>query len=320
MPILHKKGKQSMYLRSILFFVMVGFGMTDAYALKAPCPPMTTHGSLSEEQTQNIKNQESDKSAIQRPVVVKMLTGRPITGKEDFLAAKWSPDGRFMLLTKGKYRGLYILSLEDQSVRTLTDAHGVGYDAKWSQDGRFIVIREHERLKVIDMKGNPVTSEHASPEEASSVVYTRDDVVYFRSSQARPETKVSSGEDKFFMPLLSPDRKKVAYIGLSSGIHIKNLENGGIVSIGGGTDIAWTPDAKGIIYTRTVDDGHRIVSSDLYFADARGGEVINLTMTPDRRESHAAISPAGSGLAYIVDGQVFFSELSYERPRHQHGD
>lgn len=246
--------------------------------------------------------------------IVKMSRTRPISPKADFMVPQWSPDGRFILLTKGKYRGLYILSLKDRSIRTLNNSPGVGYTARWCQDGRAIAFSEDDRLKVIDVNGRPSASELTPAAKNPSGVFTRDDAIYFRDHPTGRETKISGGEDKFFLPRLSPDQKKVAYIGLSTGIHIRNLENGGSLSIGLGTDMVWTPDSKGIIFTHTRDDGHKITASDLYYADAGTGQLTNLTHTPGRHESHAAIAPTGAQMAYTVDGQVFLSELNYELP------
>lgn len=255
----------------------------------------------------------NEKSA-ERTAKVEMSPGRPVTGKGDFMVPRWSPDGRFILLTKGKYRGLYILSLEDRSIRTLNDSPGVGYAARWCLDGRTIAFTEYDRLKVIDVNGQPMASKHAAFAKDPYEVFTRDDTIYFRDNSTGRETKISRGEDKFFLPRLSPDRKKVAYIGLSTGIYINNLDNGRTVPIGLGTDVAWAQDSKGVLFTHTRDDGHRIIASDLFYADAGTGKLTNLTSTPDRHESHAAISSTGTEVAYTVDGQVFLSKLSYELP------
>jgi Tol biopolymer transport system component len=249
-----------------------------------------------------------------RQAKVKMSRGRPITGKADFIVPRWSPDGRFILLTKGKYSGLYLLSLEDRSLRTLNDSSGVGFAAKWSQDGRAIAFTEDDQLKIIDQDGRPMATEHTPPAEEPSVVFAQDDTIYFRDNQTGQRRKVSDGEDRFFLPQLSPDRKKVVYIGLSTGIHIQDLESGSTMSIGLGIEVAWAPDSKGIIFTYIQDDGHKIVTCDLFYADAGTGALTNLTHTSDRHESYAAISPKGTNVAYTVDGQVFFSELSYEIP------
>jgi Tol biopolymer transport system component len=169
-------------------------------------------------------------------------------------------------------------------------------------------------LKTIDMNGKPATCEHPSPAKTPAVVFARDDTIYFRDNPTNREITVSQGEDKYFLPQLSPDRKHVAYIGLSTGISITNLENHRTISIGLGTDVAWTPDSKGIIYTYSRDDGHHITASDLYYADVATGKITNLTHTPDLQESHAAISPTGAEVAYIINGQVFLSQLRYELP------
>jgi Tol biopolymer transport system component len=260
------------------------------------------------------KETSPNEKGAEHTAKVKLSEGRPVTGKADYMVPKWSPDGRFILLTKGKYRGLYLLSLKDLSLRTLNESPGVGYGAKWCQDGRAITFTEDERMNTINVKGEPSATAQAPPKQDPYVVFAQDDTIYFKDNQTGRQRKLSGGEDRFFLPQLSPDRTKVSYIGLSTGIYIKNLENGSTVPIGSGGETAWAPDSKGIIFTYTRDDGHKIMTSDLFYADAGTGVLTKLTRTPDRHESHAAISPTGTDVAYTVGGQVFLSELSYELP------
>jgi Tol biopolymer transport system component len=318
-----------MSLKYLVILVLAGFEMLAVPALTAQAtsgsiPPLfsanndtdaddalhqnngTAHDSATSSSAVSPSSENADSVSLSKRI--------PITGKERFLAPKWSPDGRYILLTKGKYRGLYIFAFEDKSIREISGSPGVGFDAKWSQDGRCIIIFEEGNRKVIDLNGKQVASEKAGLKTHSTEVVAKDDAIYLRNNQTQQEIKISRGEDKFFMPQLSPDRKKVAYIGLSSGIHIKNLENGMDTVIGLGTDIAWMPDSKGIVYTYSQDDGHKITSSDIFFADISTSKTVNLTNTPNFHENHPAPSPKGVALVYVVDGQVFLSELSFRRP------
>lgn len=261
---------------------------------------------------QSVIVQSIDAEKDDTTVPLSLTKGKAITQAEDFMAPKWSPDGAYILLTKGKYRGLYLLSMTDQFIHTLSISPGVGYAVKWSDDSRFIFFGEEDNRKVFDLNGKQIMSEIISLEDEKPVVYVKDDAVYFSNRNTRKEVKISRDGDVFFQPQLSPDGKKIAYIGLSSGIHIRHLDKGKSVFIGLGTEINWMPDSKGIIYTHTRDDGHKIIDSDLYFAYADGSLLVNITNTPKALENHPDLG--NKGLLYVVDGQVFLSELTYPRP------
>jgi len=61
--------------------------------------------------------------------------------EEFFMAPKWSPDGKFLSVTKSKYNGIYLISLVDNSITTITGELGAGYGYQWSKDGKYIVAR-----------------------------------------------------------------------------------------------------------------------------------------------------------------------------------
>jgi Tol biopolymer transport system component len=240
-----------------------------------------------------------------------LSAGKPLTRPADFLAPKWSPDARFVLLTKAKYRGLYLFSMADGTTRTLSDAPGIGYGARWSTDSQRVITSGEEQTIAFDLSGKMVSSLKGAPHEQGPQVNIMEDGVYFSAEKGGTAVKISPDGDVFFAPTLSPDQKKVAYVGLSTGIRISNMDTKKTVSIGLGTDIGWLPDSTGIVYTHSRDDGHVITASDIYFARVDGRLVVNLTNTPETHESHPDM---GGGLLYMVDGQLFLAQLTQPLP------
>jgi hypothetical protein len=250
---------------------------------------------------------EGEKAAIP----FSLSLGKPLTRPADFLAPKWSPDARFVLLTKAKFRGLYLHSMADGTTRPLSEAPGIGYGARWSADGQRILAKEEERTMAFDLSGRLISSPKGIPRGQGPRVQIVDGEVYFNAGKGATAVKISPDGEVFFAPALSPDQQKVAYVGLSSGIKISTLDTKETFSIGLGTDIGWLPDSTGIVYTHSRDDGHNITASDIYFARADGGLVVNLTNTPDTHESHPDM---GRDLLYVVDGQLFLSRRTHPLP------
>jgi Tol biopolymer transport system component len=240
------------------------------------------------------------------PLTLLMEKKRQITPQEDYMAPRWSTDGLDILASKGKYNGLYLISADGGDVRQISDEPGIGYHASWSPDGNYIVVEEEDRTRYFDRSGDEVDADLVGL-EARPPVYAKDGIVYLQAGVSRSEADetVIADEDKYFEPVASPDGTKIAYIGLESGIIIKDLSSQEDIIIGEGTDICWTPDSSGIIFNYTQDDGKQIVDGDIFYASATGGEAQNLTDTPDLIERRPDLSGDGSKLTYEVEGQIF---------------
>jgi Tol biopolymer transport system component len=253
----------------------------------------------------------SDGEGGQPVIPFSLSAGKALTRPADFLAPKWAPDARFVLLTKAKYRGLYLLSMADGTLRTLSEAPGIGYDARWRPDGQQIITSTEEQTIAFDLDGKLISSPQGAAGDQGPRVYIMDGGVYFSAGKGAAVVKISPDGDIFFAPTLSPDQKKVAYVGLSAGIQISDMDTKQTVSIGLGTEIDWLPDSTGIVYTHSRDDGHNITASDIYFARADGHLVVNLTNTPDTLESHPDMD---RDLLYVVAGQLFLSRRTQPLP------
>jgi Tol biopolymer transport system component len=52
-----------------------------------------------------------------------------------------SPDGKYVAFSKSNYRGIYVLKLDDNSIKELTDEVAAGFGMQWSLDSKFILSR-----------------------------------------------------------------------------------------------------------------------------------------------------------------------------------
>jgi Tol biopolymer transport system component len=238
----------------------------------------------------------------------KLSEGKAITDKSDYIASTWSPDGLDVLLTKAKYSGLYLVSPDGSDMRKISDGQGIGYKAKWSEDGTKILYKEDGEYKAVDLSGEEVDFEE-NEFGLNSLVSSVDDNIFYSNPETGQEERLTNGEDAFFDPQLSPEGDLVAYQGLSSGLHIKDLQTGEIIDLGQGNGVQWTPSGEGVIYSYTQDDGHEVIAGDLYYASADGSGIYNITDTPDIIELNPTISPDGKQVTYEVDGQVFTADL-----------
>jgi len=121
--------------------------------------------------------------------------------------------------------------------------------------------------------------------------------------------KLSRGTDRYFAPSLSPDGKLVVFTGLSTGIHVARVVDGGEVFADEGTNPSWSPDGRFIAYDRTRDDGHVLTAGDIFIVSVGDWRVADLTGTADRIELRPVFSPDGRRLSFERDGAAFVADL-----------
>ena len=273
---------------------------------KSEAAPEHTTQNNEQESVQSTQNKTSEDASSIPPF--RIANKRSLTPRNGYIHPRWSPDGLDVLFTKAKYRGLYLVSSNGSDIITLSDEFGIGYNVRWSLDGTKLIVMKDGEETVIDLAG----MEEVDPEDVDydkSPVFSREDNIVLRDPESGEEKNLTSGEDSYYNPALSPDAESVVYEGLTTGINVKNLETGEVVNIGQGNNPQWTPDGEGVIYGFTQDDGENILGGDIYYASSDGDEIYNLTSTPDIIELNPSISPDGTQIIYEVDGQIIVADI-----------
>ena len=61
--------------------------------------------------------------------------------KENFMAPVWSPDGSMIAFTSAKYKGIWIIDIQNRNIKQITDETAAGFLFKWSDDSKSILTR-----------------------------------------------------------------------------------------------------------------------------------------------------------------------------------
>jgi Tol biopolymer transport system component len=252
----------------------------------------------------------------------------PLESRSDWDAPQFSPDGKRIYLTTAGYTGIWEYSLDDRSTRIVTEDRGAGYGFVLSPDAKRIAYRRtktdketHRRVQeivVMDLSTGKSTVQ-ASGRDLSLPTFSTAGVVFSGGKEAIDlpsvaksgevlligieNTKIALvrngnkilldpfGKGSYIWPTLSPDRQRIAAYEMSRGTFVCDLDGTVRSELGKKDAAVWTRDGKWLVYMDDKDDGHRILSSELYCTSPDGGTVVQLTDTENVVELYPQCSP-----------------------------
>ncbi len=211
----------------------------------------------------------------------------------DYLAVHFSPDGRELLVTGPQLRGLQLVPVAGGAARTLTDEAEAGVHARWLGDGSisYQAVTGGTRRELVATRAGAVRTATAKRPFA----FAKNERMY--AERGGKIQEISSG-DRFFGAVLSPDGDKVAFQGLVTGLHVYSRSTGKVTNVGPGTAPAWSPDSKRLAFEVTEDDGHELVSSEIYLYELAKDRAIAITSSDRVIERRPSFSPDGAQLAF----------------------
>lgn len=98
-------------------------------------------------------------------------------------------------------------------------------------------------------------------------------------------------------PVVSPDRKKFIY-SKDGLLRLRTYGNDNEIILGNGSHPSWAPDGSQIVYQKTKDDGHQMISSDLYIMNVGNLKSFALTATDALYEVNPSWSPDGKSIVF----------------------
>lgn len=252
---------------------------------------------------------------MRQPVVNgsrKITDAHALTDKSegDFIAPRWSPDGLQLMFSKPGYNGLYTRGVNGGTINQVTDREGVGFKSKWNENGEIETHANSGETQSFKSDGTPMDAVAYESDTSLVGAFTKDDTVYLRSAPGEEPRPITSGDDRYYGGVLSPDGKYIAYNGLNTGLYVQPVDGSSpAVSLGEGYSPSWLADGSGLVYNISRDDGHNIIASDLFLTSPDGSTVSNLTQSDGASELNPVPSPDGSHIAYEIDGVVYIATL-----------
>ena len=267
--------------------------------------------------------------------------GIPIEGAQ--ISPAPSPSGKYLAFTGDNFKGIRLFSLDDGKVRELTNLEGAGFGFEWAPSDDLVAFRGSLgkiNKKLLIAVGHPDGTVEVSSalSESLSLPAWKDGLVLFADwkngstlKSAGPEngdgfkgiklprpsgalvafdkemkaSRNESGDGRvFFMPRYSQDGKTLLIHCLDGHIYLGKEGSDELRDIGEGSSARFARDGSCIIYEKTLDDGHRIVASDIYLYSISTRMTYRLTDTPDKIEMRPSMAEDGHTVFFDLDGRI----------------
>lgn len=234
-----------------------------------------------------------------------------------------SPDARKVLLfspEKGETpKRLIQWSSDDKVERELMRGQDVSMFISWD-DSDNVSMRQADKpffhdahILKLNISGKKTALRTKKPlAESKYFTYDDDDVIILVRKDTETLQAISDvSADRYYSPMLSPDEKFIVFSGLSTGVHVFDIEKNAVVYIGkNGVDPSFSPDGRYVVYAVTTDDGENFTSGDLVLLDLKTRSRRTLSNPKGEIRLRGTISRNAAFAAYeTAQGEVFRVKL-----------
>ena len=221
----------------------------------------------------------------------------PIPAQAEMKVAGVSPTGDYILLTSGSNQGLQRYDLESQSLTTISDAAGAGYNVQVSNNGQEVVYRETSinrnnlrqnkvvRLNMYNQRQNVVARnqrdmKHMTTSDNLTTVSIKDRLIVLTRNGLTTTLAPNGSHLSYIWPSVSPDGTKLCYYVCGNGCWVANIDGSNPQYIGHKCQAAKWYDNNTLVAMASEDDGHFTTASAivLYTLDGKQQTLTNDSM------------------------------------------
>ena len=221
----------------------------------------------------------------------------PIPAQAEMKVAGVSPDGDYILLTSGSNKGLQRYDVASNTLTTLSEAEGAGFNVQISKDGQEVVYRETVVGKDNLRKHNLVRANLNKSKEATfargqrdmkrmatsdnlTTVSIKDRLIVLTRNGLTTTLAPNGSHLSYIWPSVSPDGTKLCYYVCGNGCWVSNIDGSNPQYIGHKCQAAQWYDNNTLVAMSTEDDGHFITGGTIlvYTLDGKKQVLTNDSM------------------------------------------
>jgi hypothetical protein len=265
---------------------------------------------------------------------VTTLEGAPVrvTGERELLLAGpdgarlgapfVSPDARTIVVAPSDASALYAWDRGTESLVLLCASRHCGHEPRFFGE-RSVATRTPEQSSsaipgdAFTLDGQPTTVRLGARARSGEVglAWIEDETRVLVRIAAAART-LEDGGDRFVRAELSPDARFVAVTGLTGGIALHRLSDGARIELGAGGHAHFDPEGRALVFDRTTDDGHALLTADTYLVELAEPLVVRRLLATSRLETHPSISridPRGAAtVALVRDGAIVLADIALD--------
>ena len=259
---------------------------------------------------------------------------------------KFSSDGKQLYFSNSSFDGIWRYNIDKKTTQQITKDNFSGFGFDINRTGDKIAYRRtisnglNRRQEVVEKNlVDNSTSLLQSAQNISTPIYYGEKVISSKNINDLPgvmvednirmlgieNTKIAIikngkkeildplGNGSYIWPSISPDGKTILAVDMTQGAFLCTIDGKVTQILGRRNAPSFTHDGKWIVYMLDKDDGHRIISSNIYAVSVDGKTTVQLT-----NDANININPVCSinenKVAFsTIDGNLFI--LSYEETK-----
>lgn len=144
------------------------------------------------------------------------------------------------------------------------------------------------------------------------IVFIQDSKIVLSENNSKKELE-PLGAGGYIWVSLSPDKSKLLFTLAGKGTYVSGLDGTILKKIGYANYPSWSPDGEWILFMKDIDDGEKIISSDIYIASLNTGKYYNLTSGRNDIELYPRWGKTNTEIFYnTISGQIRKITFKYE--------
>lgn len=282
-------------------------------------------------------------SVTHAQITITRIERLPLGTSQEWSHPQFSPAGSAIYYTTVDGNGIWEYSLRARSYRQITADPKAGLAFAVSNDGKRLAYRrtlfgQRERVRrqeivLMDLVSRKETLV-ASGKDLSVPTFSQNSPVYSIQNETKnlkkttktneitilgiEDTKIALnkngakvlldplGSGSYVWPVLSPNKQQIVAYEMDRGAFVCDLDGKLISKLGKRNAPSWTRTGKWIVYMDDKDDGHRILSSDLWAITPDGKSATQLTRTESMLEMYPQCSPTENRIVCsTMKGEIF---------------
>lgn len=263
-----------------------------------------------------------------------------------------SPDGKVLVFSTANQKGLWFKELPAGNVVRISNQLGAGIDFAFGENNQILfrednfvrgkrfsslksfdlltrrstvidkdirdlrIYRSHENQTATYFKNSEIN--HISgPALAKSslneiIAYAENSAIVINENN-RKRYVAPLGEGHYLWVSLSPDRTKLLFTFAGKGTFVSDLNGKILNKVGYANYPSWSPDGNWVVFMKDLDDGIKIITSNIHIANLITGKYFNLTSTRNDIALYPKWGKDNSEVYYNIDnGQIRKINLKIE--------